>query len=104
MSATKTGGQSVNLDDLAPLTSHQRRQKGSAAVSFHKTEPSTRHAPGVIPVDHTNSSGLELKVQRKARLAGHGNLGAEAGVPGSGLTVGLCQLKQCERKCDTAFW
>lgn len=81
MSATKTGGQSVNLDDLAPLTSHQRPQKGSAAVSFHKTEPSTRHAPGVIPVDHTNS-GLELKVQRKARLAGHGNLGAEASGPG----------------------
>ena len=33
------------------------------------------------PVDHTNS-GVELKVQRKAKLVGHGNQGAEAGGPG----------------------
>ena len=34
----------------------------------------------MIPVDHTNL-GLELKVQRKAKLVGHGNRGAEAGGP-----------------------
>ena len=78
------------MDDLAPLTSHQRPQNGSAAVSFYKTEASTRrkllqdgtfyNAPGVIPVDHTNS-GLELKVQRKAKLVAHGNRGAEASGP-----------------------
>lgn len=38
------------------------------------------NAPGVIPVDHTNS-GLELKVQRKAKIVAHGNRGAEASGP-----------------------
>lgn len=87
MSAIKTGGQSVNLDDLALSHPTKGDRKGLLLFPFTRRNLSTRHAPGVIPVDHTNS-GLELKVQRKARLAGHGNLGAEAGGPGSGLTVG----------------
>lgn len=74
----------MNLDDLAPLTSHQSHRMGLLLF------PSTRrnllqdrtfyNAPGVIPVDHTNS-GLELKVQRKAKIVAHGNRGAEASGP-----------------------
>lgn len=69
----------MNLDDVPPLTSHQRPQNGSAAVSFYTTELSTRQC--TWSVDHTNL-GVELKVQRKAKLVGHGNRGAEAGSPG----------------------